>query len=240
VSPHRHVGERVFVKRRLAKSFEMAQISQVLTKPQFKYRVSMMAASDTSVSSALGSPSTISPATSVQITEVDVFQSSERRPREIGSQPIWVGASHASDEQMRRGGDLSYVEFSLGDKESFTVGDCIYVSKLAFDASGKEVLTRSQSSGSGSPMKDTALDIGVIQSLWQCSVTGQMRMRWAKLVRRDAGMAGSGGAEDGLFQSSDVVECSVSRCIGKFMLLSNEDYLLRSWATTTDHLYHVC
>ena len=45
--------------------------------------------------------------------------------------------------------------------------------------------------------------------------------------------------EDGLFQSSDVIECSASRCFGKFMLLSDEDYRLRSWATTTDHLFHV-
>ena len=60
-------------------------------------------------------------------------------------------------------------------------------------------------------------------------------MRWTKLVRCSA----SGSDEDGLFQSSDVVECSVDRCIGKVMLLSDEDYRLRSWATTTDHLFHV-
>ena len=40
------------------------------------------------------------------------------------------------------GGDLSYVEFSRGSKESFSVGDCIYISPLSFDASGKEIMRR--------------------------------------------------------------------------------------------------
>ena len=144
---------------------------------------------------------------------------------------------------MRRGGDLSYVEFSLSDKESFAVGDCVYMSKLAFDASGKELPARPLISGNVSSSQHTSLEFGVIQNLWRCSVTGQMRVRWTKLVRSSAAMAASDGGgsdeEDGQFQSSDVIECSASRCFGKFMLLSDEDYRLRSWATTTDHLFHV-
>ena len=85
--------------------------------------------------------------------------------------------------------------------------------------------------------------MGVIQKLWQCSETGQMRMRWVKLVRRNSRLDSSSttaeGSEDGLFQSTDLVDCPVNRCVGKFILLSDEDYELRSWATTTDHLYHV-
>ena len=92
VSPHRNVGERVFIKPPGAKYFELAQISQVLTN---KYRVLKMVGSGKDSEtphrqSTHELSSTSAPGASLEITEVDILQAYERRPYKVGSQPIWV------------------------------------------------------------------------------------------------------------------------------------------------------
>ena len=124
----RNVSERIWVKRKKKKVFERAV---VLTSSNSQYKVNFEDGATTIC------------------TEEQLLHPNEPRPKHVKA--MFIGASHASEETLRRGGDLEYAAVSMSGK-TFSVADtCI----------------------------TTDNRVGIIERLF--SSDGNMRMRWRLL-----------------------------------------------------------